>query len=557
MMPKQYRESLRRKEKQVPVFLQEEGLDLTELLSYADVEPEGKGPGTERRELVIDADEKGRPLLHTWRRLINIGYARDGLVEAVQRQLRLAQQEVGFEFVRFHGIFDEDMHVFAEDGNGELNPNFIFVDMLFDFLLAIGLKPFIEFGYVPKSLAVRPLRVLERETYFSRVKDEEKWCALIRYFLEHVLARYGKSSVLTWRFTVGGSELKLQGYLSGEDYLNHYAASFQAVKSVCPSLMVGGFGGHSSLILEVEEFQEFVEFGIEKSCVPDFFCIQNFPVEYVRKEEPVNPILLRKLSPVTISSDTHYSRNLLKKAEKILAKYQLSDRKIWFEEWNASIWQRDVANDTCYKAAWLVKDICENYDRVEAFGYWLLTDFIEERLPDGSLAYFGGSSLITYNGIPKAGWNAMRLLRKLGDTFIAAGDGYFVTRRDHKIQILLYHYVHYGDMYRFCNQTPIHVDRAYDIFLKRADRRYQIRIRRKEGTFCRIRKYSVDREKGSSFDEWVRMGKPKYLEREEIVHLKALASWGLWVSEQDTAGEVVIDTTLSAHACVFYELSYS
>ena len=555
VMPKQYRENLRRKEKQVPVSVQEGGLDLTELLSYADALPAAKSVRTERRELVIDADETGIPLRHTWRRLVNIGYARDGLVEAVQRQLLLAQREIGFEYVRFHGIFDDDMHLFSEDENGELRPNYIFVDMLFDFFLSIGLKPFVEFGYVPRALAVRPLRVLERETYFSRVKDEAKWCALIRHFLEHILARYGKAAVLTWRFTVGGSELKLQGYLSGEEYLAHYLASFRAVKSVCPSLMVGGFGGHSSLILEVEEFKEFVEFTMEEGCVPDFFCIQNFPVEYVKKEEPANPILLSKLSPVTISGDVHYSRNLLKKTREILAEYGLSDKEIWFEEWNASIWQRDAANDTCYKAAWIIKDICENYDRAEAFGYWLLTDFIEERLPNGSLAYFGGSSLITYNGIPKAGWNAMRLLRKLGDTCLASGDGYFVTRKDHKLQILLYQYVHYASLYRFCSQTPIHADRAYDIFLNRADRSCQIRVRKREGSSCRIRKYPVDREKGSSFDQWVRMGKPKNLEQEEIAYLKACSVCGLSVSEEDTAGEVVIDVTLSAHACVLYELS--
>ena len=68
-----------------------------------------------------------------------------------------------------------------------------------------------------------------------------------------------------------------------------------------------------------------------------------------------------------------------------------------------------------------MKDICENYDRAEAFGYWLLTDFIEERLPHEGMTYFGGSSLLTYNGIPKAGWNALRLLRKLGDVCKSTG----------------------------------------------------------------------------------------------------------------------------------------
>ena len=499
----------------------------------------------------------GVELRHTWRRLVNIGYARDGLVELVQDQLCRAQKEIGFEYVRFHGIFDDDMHVYCENENGELQPNYIFTDLLLDFLLSIELKPFIEFGYVPRALTTRPVRVLERETYFSKVNDPDKWRRLISLFLYHLIQRYGKEEILKWRFTVGGGELKLQGYLTSEEYMAHYVSSFAAVKSVCPKLQFGGFGGHSSMIQDVDEFREFVEYCIEKDCVPDFFCIQNFPVNYIKKGNIANPVLLQKLSPVTISGDVHYSTHLLQKAERILKEYHLSDRKIWFEEWNSSIWQRDIANDICYKSAWLVKDICENYDRAEAFGYWLLTDFIEERLPHEGMTYFGGSSLLTYNGIPKAGWNALRLLRKLGDVCVDSGDGYYVTRKGTSIQILLYHYVHYNDMYRFCNQSPISIDRAYDIFLSRADRRYHIIVHKKRGDNYRVRKYTVDREKGSSFDCWVKMGKPRYMAQEEVEYLKSASMYGLEVKECPAGEEIVLDVLLSAHEVVLYELIFS
>lgn len=426
--PKQYRKCLQDAKKKLPVSLQEKGPDLTALLSYADFSDGKENQKTEWKTIVVDGCASGCLLRHTWRRLINIGYAGDGLKQPVQKQLIRAQKEIGFEYVRFHGIFDDDMHVFDEDEKGNLRLNFIFVDLLLDFLISLGLKPFIEFGYIPRKLAVHPIRVLERETYYSKVKDLKKWETLIRLFLQHVMMRYGKSEVLNWKFSVSGSELKLQGYLNAGEYRDHYVSSFRALKSVCARLQFGGFGGHSSLIMENEEFQEFIEMCMEEKCVPDFFCIQNFPVEYVKRGKAADPILLKKLSPVTISEDIHYSAALLRKTREILKRYCLGEREIWFEEWNASIWQRDIANDTCYKAAWLIKDVCENYDKADAFGYWLLTDFIEERLPHDGLSFFGGSSLITYNGIPKAGWNAMRLLRKLGDICISRGDGYFAER---------------------------------------------------------------------------------------------------------------------------------
>lgn len=555
--PKRYRDLLRSKTDRILLSMKNDSPDLTSLLSYADCQEHNGRQEAEHIKLDLDGDSTGIPLRHTWRKLVNIGYARDGLVEIVQQQLTRAQQEIGFEYVRFHGIFDDDMHIFYEDQNGEVQPNYILSDMLFDFLLSIGLKPFIELSYVPRTLASRPVRVLERETYFSKVNDRKKWEMLIQLFLCHVIERYGRQSVLQWRFAVGSSELKLQGYMTEDEFLKHYVSSFRAVKGVCPALRLGGFSGHSSLIRETDEFEKFVEFGIQNDCIPDFFCIQNFPVEYVKKSNPENPILLQKLSPVTISADVHYSTHLLEKTEKILKKHHLEDREIWFEEWNASIWQRDVVNDTCYKAAWLVKDICENYDRAEAFGYWLLTDFIEERLPHGAVPYYGGNSLITYNGIPKAGWNAMRLLRKLGDTCLASGDGYFITRREHSIQILLYQYVHYGDMYRFCNQTPISADRAYDIFLSRREREYEITIHRKTNISCRIKNYTVNRDKGSSFDQWLAMGKPQNMDSEEIEYLKSISGCGLTVREWTVQSNVKIQTTLPAHNIELYDLIFN
>ena len=52
------------------------------------------------------------PIRPTWRNLLNIGYARCGLLAPIQEQIRTAQREIGFRYVRFHGIFDSDMHIY-------------------------------------------------------------------------------------------------------------------------------------------------------------------------------------------------------------------------------------------------------------------------------------------------------------------------------------------------------------------------------------------------------------------------------------------------------------
>ena len=99
--------------------------------------------------------------------------------------------------------------------------------------------------------------------------------------------------------------------------------------------------------------------------------------------------------------------------------------EIFIEEWNSTLWQRDLSSDTRYKSVWLVKNICENMDAVSSFGYWTLSDLMDERANFDSM-YHGGYGLLTYNGVPKSGLEALRLMNQLGNTCIASGDGWYL-----------------------------------------------------------------------------------------------------------------------------------
>ena len=51
-----------------------------------------------------------------------------------------------------HGLFDDDMGVYRED-NGKPEYNWQYIDELYDFLHRIGMKPFVELGFMPDALA--------------------------------------------------------------------------------------------------------------------------------------------------------------------------------------------------------------------------------------------------------------------------------------------------------------------------------------------------------------------------------------------------------------------
>jgi beta-xylosidase len=56
--------------------------------------------------------------------------------------------EIGVRTVRAHAIFHDDTHVFGASGY-----DFSVVDTIYDKLLAIGLRPVVELGFMPRELA--------------------------------------------------------------------------------------------------------------------------------------------------------------------------------------------------------------------------------------------------------------------------------------------------------------------------------------------------------------------------------------------------------------------
>lgn len=88
-----------------------------------------------------------------YQKCITFGRAAEGLRADFQEQLIELQKGIGFKYVRFHGIFHDDMAVYREE-NSEPKLWFGYVDKLFDFLLAHGLKPLLELGFVPTELAL-------------------------------------------------------------------------------------------------------------------------------------------------------------------------------------------------------------------------------------------------------------------------------------------------------------------------------------------------------------------------------------------------------------------
>ena len=72
-------------------------------------------------------------------------------------QLAMAQELAHFKHIRGHGLFCDDMAIYRPytDVNGVEHESYCFtyLDRVVDSYLALGIKPFLELGFMPKKMA--------------------------------------------------------------------------------------------------------------------------------------------------------------------------------------------------------------------------------------------------------------------------------------------------------------------------------------------------------------------------------------------------------------------
>src|SRR5512135_795292 len=114
--------------------------------------PSAGAAGETSRIVASDVRATAGPLNRMYNFCVGAGRANEALRADWQRQLRRVHAECGFRYIRFHGLFDDDMGVYSEDKGGAVY-NWQYVDEVFDFLESIGMKPFVELGFMPTTLA--------------------------------------------------------------------------------------------------------------------------------------------------------------------------------------------------------------------------------------------------------------------------------------------------------------------------------------------------------------------------------------------------------------------
>lgn len=450
-------------------------------------------------------------LPHFWEHTVGSGRAALALRADWQAQMKRTHDELGMRHVRFHGILDDDMGTLIGEGD-TLFYSFFNTDRIFDFLLSIGMKPFVELSFMPTVLASGNQTVFHYNANVSPPKDPAQWAVLIRKLVAHWVERYGLDEVRQWFFEVW-NEPNLTAFGSGKqsDYFELYRYTVDAIKGIDTLLQVGGPATADNAWIE-----DFLNFCRANGLPADFVSTHHYPTDDFGKPGDDTEAQLAA------------SRRSALRDEVRLARQQAGNLPLYYTEWCTSSNPRDFMHDDPYAAAFIVKTILEANGTVQGYSYWTFSDIFEENYFP-SVPFHGGFGLLNIHGIAKPAYRAFQLLHGLGTRMLPVEgshetvDAWFV-RGDGQSTLMLTNFA--------LPRHPIETEQV-SFTLKSAPTATAASIQR------------IDLEHANAKRHWEQLGKPDYLSPETVDELKSLSQLRSEpLAIQSAAGTLTLDVSM-------------
>jgi xylan 1,4-beta-xylosidase len=143
-------------------------------------------------------------------------------------------------------------NAYTEDPSGRPVYDWTILDRIFDTYRARAVRPYVEIGFMPQALSVRPLPYQHEwrpglkygaigTGWSYPPKDYAKWAELVNQWVRHCVERYGRAEVETW-FWETWNEANGASYWHGtpEDFYKLHDYAVDAVRRALPTARVGG-----------------------------------------------------------------------------------------------------------------------------------------------------------------------------------------------------------------------------------------------------------------------------------------------------------------------------
>jgi xylan 1,4-beta-xylosidase len=444
--------------------------------------------------VTVDTREPTGALPHIWEECVGSDRAAITLRESWRQDLDRWRLEAGLKRVRFHGIFNDELGVYAPSilSLGKpASPNFQNVDRVYDGLHARGVAPFIELSFMPKALASADRTFGFYAANISPPSSPEAWASFIKSFVVHLVDRYGLATVREWPFEVW-NEPNLGFFWTGDQkqYFDLYKATSVAIKSVDSSLQVGGPSTSA-----VQWLSEFATYCSENNAPVDFISTHVYAGDQQKKVFGDD----RKLPQADVIPAG------ISQARQQIDATALRGRPLWLTEWFSD------------SPAMIAHIVAGCLPHCRGMSHWTLSQTYEELgvasylLKEG---YMGFGSMV--QGIALPIFNTYKLLHVLGTQRLSAEGPVLASRRaDKTVAALVWNLADVaqpgGIPGAISTRTVSGEPKRFEIAFAGARAGQKVRV-----SF-------VDQERGSPMPAWREMGSPQYIKPDQIRLLRQRA----------------------------------
>jgi xylan 1,4-beta-xylosidase len=453
----------------------------------------------------------------------------------IANALRKAHAQAGFQYVRFHGLFNDDDGVYSEDASGAPIYDWSAVDAIYDAVVAAGMRPLVEISFTPKALA-SDTSSAATQTYLwynnkspnispptGATGDWSKWTALMTAFVGHLEERYGADEVRNnWYFEVW-NEPSWMYTLGDSAYFELYKNTVAGLLAADPGVRVGGPAGSAGESAGL--IQMLIAGSINTGTKLDFLTYHRYG------DDNSAPI-----AGTAVALSFHES--LMNTIATTVVKGMKFTGEVMNDEFGTS-YKSDVSRDNEVAASYVAKMITllgsdPAAPPPSAYGYWAISDLYEENYTGTGTAYREGNFGLLLRGDPqipesfdvaKPAFNAFRLLHMMGDQQLhvtggtaSDGVGGAATRSadGSALQVMVYNHVDGG-------AADPSQSSVVSLTLNNLPWTGPIRIRQ----------YIVDYAHANSYRPWKAMGSP------------AKPTQAQWVMLRDAAELCYYETTVT------------
>ncbi|MGN8647459.1 GH39 family glycosyl hydrolase [Gracilibacillus sp. HCP3S3_G5_1] len=463
-----------------------------------------------------------------WKKCIGTGRLGLALQQEYLDHLKTVQEEIGFSYIRGHGLLHDDIGIYREmEVDGDVVPfyNFTYIDRIFDSFLELGLKPFVEIGFMPKLLASDDQTIFAWEGNVTPPNDYQKWEDLIKAVTKHFIDRYGIEEVLTWPFEIW-NEPNLVNFWKDADkdaYFRLYQVTANAIKSVHSAIQVGGpaiCGGSDEWITDFLAF-----------CKKE-----NVPVDFVSRHAYTSR------SPHKVTADYYYQE--LAEPDKMLQEFKnvrqlikdsdFPDLPFHITEYNTSYSPINPVHDTTLNADYLAKILSEGGNYVDSFSYWTFSDIFEE-LDVPKAQFHGGFGLMGLGHVRKPTYHLFAFFNRLGSKLLYRDDKVIVTEKEDGSIILI----------------------AWNLVMEKGEecnRAFTVQLPLDAGEYF-VSSQSISEKYANPWKVWQQMGRPRFPSKAQVETLQQSAIPLFESAQRKLTGEdLTLDLTLTKNEVRLIEI---